>query len=264
MSDVAEHMIHFNGFSMRANLAERKTQTRRTLTDSKQEQLLALNGETTVREIQEGEVSPSPLRFFYAEEGHSGEGWYACLKQYPGEGAEYLGTCPYGKPGDLLWCREAFRMPKEADGEYTPKENVTTTGYDVALPGPSRYEADGKRAGEVFGRRWLPNVDWGRLRPSIHMPKALCRLWLRVEGVRVERLHAIDGDGAIAEGITPGHVKRYSTKAERASDASPDDTRWHYRNAFREIWNGTHGDDAWEENPFVWVIRYSIHSGPNQ
>ena len=42
------------------------------------------------------------------------------------------------------------------------------------------------------------------MRPSIHMPFEFARLFLRVKGVRVERLQDIDNDGVAAEGLEIG------------------------------------------------------------
>ncbi len=78
--------------------------------------------------------------------------------------------CPYGKPGDILWVRETF--------------------IELQWPVKFIYKADGHSAS--YDYKWSP---------SIHMPKAATRIWLRVEDVRVERLHAICDKDALAEGI---------------------------------------------------------------
>ncbi len=82
---------------------------------------------------------------------------------------------PYGQPGDRLWVRETSRAH-----EITTKE----------------AEAD------------TPLQDgYGKLRPSIHMPRWASRITLEVTGVRVERLHDISIADAIAEGVNvhPDH-----------------------------------------------------------
>ena len=130
-----EHPIIFSRWSIRRILADEKTQTRRSLSEEVQERLRALNGETTDPDIQSGNLDPSSLRFFRSETGHSGEGWYACLKEYPSEGAEYIGTCSYGQPGDVLWVREAFRLPAGMD-YLSPSEYVAETSEQKGAAAP--------------------------------------------------------------------------------------------------------------------------------
>jgi hypothetical protein len=150
-------------------------------------------------------------------------------------------TCAYGQPGDVLWVREAFRMPVGCDGKYTPKEYISSSGYTQGVPGRFQYEADGKRACEVAGKRDACAVEWGRKRPPIHMPKELCRLRLRVEDVWVQRVQRIGNDDAKAEGIDPDAPVRDYTAREK----------------FSHLWDDVHGSGAWERNDWVWVITFS-------
>lgn len=81
--------------------------------------------------------------------------------------------------------------------------------------------------------------------PSIHMPKWASRIWLEVISVRVERLHAITGEGCLAEGAAGGHgsVPGY------AYNASP-------MEHFRHIWQSINGNESWADNPWVWVVEF--------
>lgn len=107
------------------------------------------------------------------------------------------------------------------------------------------YKADGgsaKAAGYTAEPKW---------RPSIHMPKEAARLFLRVTGVRVERLKDIDGHGILKEGIDNG-------KSNPAMG-----TRWENMQsmAFSELWNSTLKSAdlplyGWAANPWVWVIEF--------
>lgn len=76
------------------------------------------------------------------------------------------------------------------------------------------------------------DVDGGRWRPAIHMPRKLSRLTLAVEEVRIERLHDINDDDARSEGV-----------ANRA--------------AFEALWKDINGTQSWSENPFVWVVTFA-------
>ena len=124
---------------------------------------------------------------------------------------------PY-QPGDTLWVRETWAK---------------------SMAGTFMYQADDKA---IMVERW---------RPSIHMPREAARLFLRVTGVRVERLKDIDGHGILKEGIDNG-------KSNPAMG-----TRWENMQsmAFAELWNSTLKPAdlplyGWAANPWVWVIEF--------
>jgi hypothetical protein len=82
--------------------------------------------------------------------------------------------CPFGTPGTVLWVRETW---KRIGDKY---------GY-----------AESPETCQIEGSELLAYSNW---RPSIHMPKWACRLWLRNKDVRIERLLDISDEDAIAEG----------------------------------------------------------------
>lgn len=114
---------------------------------------------------------------------------------------------PY-QPGDILWVRETWVA-------WSP-----TYGTEPRLI----YKADDN----------VPSgVKWN---PSIHMPREAARIFLRVTGVRVERLQEIDDAGVVAEGLEIGCY-------------------------FDELWNSTikpkdRPTYGWDANPWVWVINF--------
>lgn len=144
-------------------------------------------------------------------------------------------------PGDLLWVREAWTTGAHLD-QTKPVQIPTTQsiGYPADEDGP-----------------W-----WGRLRPSIHMPRWASRITLKVTDVRVQRLQNISEEDARAEGIEvmrSGPVVGYfidSSDVAHESARSAFHTLWDSLNAKR--WDGA---GSWARNP--WLVAYSfevIHS----
>lgn len=132
-------------------------------------------------------------------------------------------ACPYGQPGDRLWVRETWANPGEEGVLYRANPE------DAALV--ERWKADPN----------FPQVKWT---PSIHMPKAFCRLWLELTEVRVERLQECSEEDAIAEGVTVGRIvgsEEFSISAVAA---------------YQELWESINGEGSWARNPWVWVLTF--------
>ncbi len=137
--------------------------------------------------------------------------------------------CPYGSPGDRLWVREtwlAYHVPdshygicyKESrDGQYEGR-------FSAALPQAEKY--------------WTGEDKW---RPSIHMPKWACRLWLEVISVRVERVQEISEADIKAEGVFQGND---GPKIRQIR--------------FMGLWDSINAKRGygWASNPWVWVIEF--------
>ncbi len=136
--------------------------------------------------------------------------------------------CPYGKPGDSLWVREAWR-------HYSNTDECGCSDHCFCPPnGTPIYRA----TGDDFESKW---------KPSIHMRREDSRLNLTVKDIRVERVQEISGDDARAEGCPD----RYVEGAEKAS-MDVMSIEW-----FGELWDSINGKRApWESNPWVWVVTF--------
>lgn len=92
--------------------------------------------------------------------------------------------------------------------------------------------------------------------PSIHMPKEAARIWLRVTGVRVERLQEITEEGAEKEGCR----ESVDSKTKFRTSAILN---------FYEVWNSTIKKSdldcyGWNANPWVWVIDFERCEKPKE
>ena len=93
-------------------------------------------------------------------------------------------------------------------------------------------------------------------KPSIHMPKEAARLFLRVTGVRVERLQDITEVQATKEGCKAG-----SFEYKGAVWGQEDTDEWTAVEDFANVWQLTIKKDqldtyGWCANPYVWVIEF--------
>lgn len=133
---------------------------------------------------------------------------------------------PY-RIGASLWVREAWAQP--------------------ALM-PVQYRADPPiRCGH-----W--NGELGPWSSPIHMPRWASRITLRVTGVRVQRLHDISEEDALAEGLERvGHAWGFT--------GIPGSVAMQPRTAFRVLWDHLHGPDAWNANPWVAAITFEHQAG---
>lgn len=137
------------------------------------------------------------------------------------------------KAGDVLWVREPWAKVYHDTG-------APELGYRW------EYRAD---TDNPYPGGWpvecADDPDCGRWKPSIHMPKAACRLWLRVTDVRRELLTDITVEDALAEG--------YPYKTSFWSQYPPRD--W-----FRTLWDSINEKRGlpWVSKPEVVVIEFEI------
>ena len=123
---------------------------------------------------------------------------------------------------------------------------VRETTCDATLFHPVLYRADDE------------DRKVGRWRPAIHMPKTHARLWLKITNVRIERLHELTIEDAIAEGMEPcpsGDWWNYATCTSSAADPIE---------SYRSLWqvlNGA-GQYAWDNNPLVFVYDFKRIAAP--
>lgn len=139
----------------------------------------------------------------------------------------YHAVNPPCREGDVLWVRETFGGQVRNYGGGVGRFTV----FCATNPKAVDYISS---CGTPFPVKW---------KPSIHMPRWACRLFLRVKSVRVERLQEISEADAIAEGFPfpKGQNENY-----------PDRARYWFKN----LWSDVYGSSSWESNPLVWVVEF--------
>lgn len=142
---------------------------------------------------------------------------------------------PPCQPGDILYVRETWQYLYELDGN---EQIIEGTGkYYYAATDTIPFDTYVDASGVTHER-----VPW---KPSIHMPKEVARIWLKVTDVRVERLREMWASDVSKEGI-------YFTKPTTADEMLM---------AFAKLWNSTIKKSdidryGWDANPWVWVIEF--------
>lgn len=153
----------------------------------------------------------------------------AYIDQATGDSYPPTMPCPH-HPGDILWVRETW----------------------AEMPYGFVYRVDGE---EPDG--WDCDDRW---RPSIHMPRGAARIFLRVTGVRVERLQDITDYRA--EGIHPSEDCEECFAVCGGCDPLNSPTGCDNEiDAFAGLWDRTVKPAdlplyGWEANPWVFVIEF--------
>lgn len=153
---------------------------------------------------------------------------------------------PFGRPGDRLWMREAWRTHARLDG-FSGSEITRLVNETEGVP-PVRYEAD-PRTSDVIAGSITPAL--GRYRHARFMPRWACRQLLEVVDVRVQRLQAISAADAIAEGIVEQHRDPGGYGLPDGSHYSSDPTE-----SYCSLWSTLHGRESLDADPFVWCVTF--------
>lgn len=219
---MRERPILFSAPMVRALLDGTKTQTRRALRPQPpQDAPMTHVGKYAPALVdRHGEMYPGPDVFGVEFDDGSDGRW--CL------------MCPYGAPGDRLWVRETLRNTP------TPK------GWS--------YDADGEPVVLRRGDR-AAAVSWAHHKVrdvcvSIHMPRWASRITLEITEVRVQRLHEISEEDAIAEGC-----ERIDTDI-RGGAVTQEFDHDNPIMTYRRLWNSRNSVDVWNTDPWVWVATF--------
>ena len=144
---------------------------------------------------------------------------------------ENLNLSPW-KVGDVLWVRETWNGIRLGNGpEYW-------------------YRADEPEDADtgVLRERW---------RPSIFMPRAAARLFLKVTSIRVERLQEITEEDAIAEGVLWNRARKIN-ELEKSNNIIDNAEA-----LFMRLWDAINAKRGygWDLNPWVWIVEFNVTKG---
>lgn len=172
------------------------------------------------------ETDPDPAWEWPTRDGKGNRAGCASVRHLARDIASHS---PYGRAGDRLWVRE--------------------TWHRGDVPGAFCYLADKDPQDEEKGC-----TNPGRWKPSIHMPRAACRLVLEVLDVRVERLGDITSEGAWAEGTW----REFWDECARKQWAFDPMSNGEPVRLFREAWDRLNAPRGfgWDANPWVWVVKF--------
>ncbi|WP_192870516.1 hypothetical protein [Klebsiella quasipneumoniae] len=218
MTKITERGMIFNGEMVRALLDGRKTQTRRIVKGT----------DSAVKFCKEWNINGEEVFVVLGEKDHTG--------MNPVLGAI---SCPFGAVGNRIWVREAFRVHSRAT-------DVATLVYKASERN-SWTEQTHRVPVAVCNKPATPE-KWT---PSLHMPRWASRILLEITDVRVERLNAINEHDAQAEGVAKlrgGFWKHYQPGWTQHQLSA--------RGSFVTLWKSIYGDESWNSNPWVWVIKF--------
>jgi hypothetical protein len=172
--------------------------------------------------------------------------------------------CPYGKPGDVLWVREehyAYGIWVKDGKTKTGKQKwkfKRTGGVYFNYITPDEFKFYKSLAAHSRDNKKPDHPSFYK-RLGRFMPKDICRIFLQIKSIRVERLQDINEADAKAEGVSidkAGFYKDYLGAYKVNPYANP-----YY--SFKTLWKLINGMESWDANPWVWVIEFQRIEKPS-
>lgn len=148
---------------------------------------------------------------------------------------------PY-MPNDILYVRE-----KWFEGD------ILNSNDDIVESNIVLYATDDLSRHDIEEMKW---------RPSIHMPRRLAHIFLKVTSVKVQRLSDMEDEDYFKEGIRAyskdGKVNKFAVNEDQYNWQ---DMPRNIQKPFFDLWNSTLKKEqieqyGWLSNPWVWVIEF--------
>ena len=191
------------------------------------------------------------------------------MKWKPLKGGAVNSDCLYGKPSDILWVREKYKIVSwNEEGEVVfqyadgSKSKPTLLFSDEKDPDGDLYMEWWEKYSDILIKKGVPCDDEGTFliddaaipwRPSLFMPRAACRILLKVKNIYPQQLQNISEEDAENEGVEVvgfdeiDHYKDYMDDKNYFTSA---------RESFKTLWEKINSADSWNGNPWVWVINF--------
>ena len=151
------------------------------------------------------------------------------------------------EPGDRLYVKESFK--ETASGEVKAGYGEVRYGTAYRADGHVEWAAHNTIIHDLTGQPDTGPMQFQERpwKPSIHMFRYMSRITLIVTEKRLERVRDINNGDARAEGVDywPEH-------AEGRRDSFP-------ALRFRDLWGSLYGSNAWDENPEIVAMCFTVH-----
>lgn len=180
-------------------------------------------------------VTLQPPKDYVYNQEHNGEHfWYE--HDYDSDNGGHFpsydkGIKPIAQIGDILYVKETWSLTR---GFFEGDEKVL-------------YKAD-------FTDEDAKAFHW---KPSLFMPKAYTRIFLKVTNVRVERLQDISEEDAIAEGVEILSTSKSCTMWKNYE--TPKEFFMSPIGSYMSLWNSINKKETekqWDTNPYVFVYEF--------
>ncbi|NIO76314.1 MAG: hypothetical protein GTN69_10630 [Armatimonadetes bacterium] len=252
---MTEHPMIFQPESVRGLLAKPPTkwQTRRVATA--QNSLINGSGEWIRSDWQYLDWSKARVDIGPSPAGNPGPYFHVPFRRPDyGDDCPIYRVYPRVQPGDLVRIRETWRPVMEGYHSYIE--------YKACSPDLQVLDAREKFKNlkaiyhVVPGGSSLPSYSKAWHSP-LHLPREWSRAWLRVSGVRGQRLQDISEEDAKAEGARL--LYWYAPTADEDTHVTLSGANASHLNGFATQWtsiNRKKPSRRWEANPIVWA--YSV------
>lgn len=185
-------------------------------------------------------------------------GYFGGIYHWKGKDGTVYQSYPPCDSGDIFYVRETWRK-RDHWGDISKGTYGVEIEYKAG--GPTLVLDHNASAAflDIASKPW---------RPSIHMPKATARIFLRVTAVRPERLQNITDTEALKEGCTGVPCFHPGMDAHGCVDCY--NTGWLEPPSigFMNLWDSTIKPAdlpkyGWDANPWIWVIEFERCEKPD-
>ena len=173
-------------------------------------------------------------------------GWNGTVEA-TGESKEFK---PRYKVGEVLYIKEPYCQ----DCDFTEHEH----SREWRGNGKMRY----KYAGHEISELAKDSHGFGKWKNKLFMPQSVARCFIKITGVRCERVQQISDEDCLKEGIR--------NKCKDPSKLSVNDSIVDYyipdliggfnsyREAYAALFDEVYGKGAWQRNEWVWVYEFKL------